>query len=272
MKWLFIFLLLGNVLYFGWELDRQTRMDITPSTTLATRPASAKQLKFLEELDTLPALSSSQIDMPLETLTNLQESSVDLSESNSFLLNEENEDIADLSSYESTLLDFVSPEELTVCFTFGPIANENQATTLRNWFEKNAGRAYQRHTDEQGRQLFWVYLAPQESREEAMATIRTFQNKGVSDYRLIVKGNLQNAISMGLFSSQASVNKRLSELKKKGLKAVVVPYADGKRVYWIDAMLADDKTLLSRVLEEYPAKFSSLPVKCEEIAIDADYS
>ena len=272
MKWLFIFLLLGNVLYFGWELDRQTKMDITPSVSLSSRPESARRLMFLEELDTLPALSASQIDLPLDTLTNLQQSPDEEPENNYLLEEDESDEADELSTYESTLAESALAQELNACFTFGPIADENQALALQNWFENNSGRAYQRHTDEQGRQLFWVYLAPQESREEAMATIRTFENKGVSDYRLIVKGNLQNAISMGLFSSQASVNKRLSELKKKGLKAVVVPYADGKRVYWVDAMLADDEIVLSRVFEQYPSKFSSLPVKCEEIAKDADYS
>ncbi len=272
MKWLFILLLLGNVLYFAFELDRQTRMDITPSTSLATRPASATRLQFLEELDTLPALRAAQIDVPLESLPDLQQFPDQQFQSDSLLQDEESEDLADFSEQESTLPDSAQAQELTACFSFGPIAEESQAAALQNWFASNAGKAYQRHTDEQGRQLFWVYLAPQESREEALATIRTFQNKGVSDYRLIVKGNLQNAISMGLFSSQASVNKRLSELKKKGLKAVVVPYADGKRVYWVDAMLADDEIVLSRVFEQYPSKFSSLPVKCEEIAKDAEYS
>lgn len=74
-----------------------------------------------------------------------------------------------------------------------------------------------RHKDEQSRQLFWVDLAPQDSRQEAIVTIKTIRAKGVEDVRLISGGNLQNAISMGLFSSQTAVNKRLSELEKKRL-------------------------------------------------------
>jgi hypothetical protein len=89
------------------------------------------------------------------------------------------------------------------CFSFGPVADESQATM--------------RHKDEQSRQLFWVDLAPQDSRQEAIVTIKTIRAKGVEDVRLISGGNLQNAISMGLFSSQAAVNKRLSELEKKRL-------------------------------------------------------
>jgi hypothetical protein len=74
-----------------------------------------------------------------------------------------------------------------------------------------------RHKDEQSQQLFWVDLAQQDSRQEAIVTIKTIRAKGVEDVRLISGRNLQNVISMGLFSSQAAVNKRLSELEKKRL-------------------------------------------------------
>ena len=161
---------------------------------------------------------------------------------------------------------------LGACFSFGPIADEIQATGLHDWFSSHGGLAQLRHTDEQGRQLFWVYLSPEESRQEAMTTIRSFQDKGIRDFRLIVKGNLRNAISMGLFSSQAAVNKRLGELKKKGYKPIVVPYSDGKRVYWIDAKLPEDEAVLGKVFNDYPSRFSSIPVNCAEIAIGSDYS
>ena len=158
------------------------------------------------------------------------------------------------------------------CFSFGPVADESQASALTDWFDTYGAQATMRHKDEQSRQLFWVYLAPQDSRQEAIATIKTIQAKGVEDVRLISGGNLQNAISMGLFSSQAAVNKRLSELKKKGLKPVVVPYSDGKRVFWVDAKLPEDERVLGKVFSDYPARFSSIPVKCAEIAIKSDYS
>lgn len=274
MKWFFILLLLMNVLYFGWELDRQTRMEVSNRSSLPKMPGQAKRLQFLEELETPPPLRNTEIDSPLETIsepTDLLSTTTTLNEYEAVAEDDIASDL-DLLSGDSGLSANKEAKGSGACFSFGPIADENQATGLHNWFASHGGTAQTRHTDEQGRQLFWVYLSPQESRQDAMATIRSFQDKGVRDFRLIVKGNLQNAISMGLFSSQATVNKRLSELNKKGYKPVVVPYSDGKRVYWVDAKLPDDGAVLGKVFSDYPSRFSSILVNCAEIAIALDYS
>ena len=105
-----------------------------------------------------------------------------------------------------------------------------------------------------------------------MNVIEVFRDRGIRDFRLISKGDLENAISMGLFSSQASVNRRLQELQKEGFKPVVVPYSDGKRAYWVDAELGGDSELVEQVFNDYPSKFSSVPVNCGEIAFESDYS
>ncbi|MFT5131980.1 MAG: hypothetical protein ACI9SC_000443 [Gammaproteobacteria bacterium] len=272
MKWFFILLLLMNVLYFAWELDRQTRMDVTYKSSLPAVPDQARRLQFLEELETPPLLREMEDPLLIETMSDVEESTSvlaslsqnsDAPEDN--LLVELDSEFPDIDPFVEQII----PGPAT-CFSFGPIADEIQATGLQKWFVTQGATARMRHTDELGRQLFWVYLAPQDSRQDAMATIKSFQDSGVRDFRLIVKGNLQNAISMGLFSNQSSVNKRLNELKKKGYKPVVVPYSDGKRVYWIDAELPQDEAILGKVFNDYPSRFSSIPVNCMEIAMASD--
>ncbi|MCH8846580.1 MAG: hypothetical protein IIC11_07580, partial [Proteobacteria bacterium] len=54
MKWLFIIFLLLNVCYFGWELDRQTRIEVSNSVRPFTVPADVQKLVLLEELENLP--------------------------------------------------------------------------------------------------------------------------------------------------------------------------------------------------------------------------
>ncbi len=272
MKWFFILLLLTNVLYFGWELDRQTRMEVTSRSSLPDLPDQAKRLQFLNELETPPPLRNTELDSPLESIaepTELFSPATVLSDYEAEVDSDNADIFAGQPAVSEAYRDGIVADS---CFSFGPIADENQASGLHSWITSHGGTAQMRHTDEQGRQLFWVYLSPQNSRQDAMVTIRSFRDKDVSDFRLIVKGNLQNAISMGLFSSQASVNKRLRELKKKGYKPVVVPYSDGKRVYWIDTKLPEDEVLLGKIFSDYPSRFSSIPVNCTEIAIAPDYS
>ncbi len=269
MKWLFILLLTSNLVYFGYELDRQTAFDLNGQKSLPVMPLGATELKFLDELETLPPPRNIQLANPLQDLLD-PETSADSTlseiedELGSDALLEQTVEQQDIDETRK-ILEF--DEASSSCFSFGPVAEQQQANGLRDWFSIQGARAGVRHTDEQGRQLFWVYLSPQDSREDAMNTIRSIREKGISDFRLISKGDMQNAISMGVFSSQASVNRRLSELKQQGYKPVVVPYSDGKRVYWVDTQLPDDEILQQKVFNDYPSRFSSVPVNCQEIAI-----
>ena len=45
--------------------------------------------------------------------------------------------------------------------------------------------------------------------------IADLERKGVSDYLLINRNGLKNAISLGVFSSQDAVNRRLTEMTRK---------------------------------------------------------
>ena len=54
MRWIFILLLVANVIYFGWELDRETGIRHRQTASVLPVPASAQQLKLLEELSDPP--------------------------------------------------------------------------------------------------------------------------------------------------------------------------------------------------------------------------
>ena len=101
-----------------------------------------------------------------------------------------------------------------------------------------------------------------------MDTIQELKDRGINDYRLISHGNLENAISLGLFSSQASVNGRLRELEQKGYKPVVVPYYDNKRLFWVDVRLRESNVPLDSVFTGFPSRYNYVPVSCDKIAMD----
>ena len=84
---------------------------------------------------------------------------------------------------------------------------------------------------------------------------------------MISSGDLRNAISLGLFSTQAIVNKRLNELKSKGYQPIVVPYHNAKVIYWVDVKLMGQQNLLNDLFTEYPSRFNSIPMNCSEIAL-----
>ncbi len=291
MKWIFILLLLLNLVYYGWELDRQAKIVIRNFAPPLVIPADARKLALLRELATLPPSKhsrneSDENEVVEESITTGQEDL--LTESDQSAEDDQGDKLTDLEQpaadvmiEEEFVKDLVTslpdisipgiPEKTQfareLCFSYGPFPDDHQTKDLMVWFEARQVSVQQRLEKEKEHQLFWIYLAPQVSRDSAIEAIEELKNKGIKDYRLIETGNLQNAISLGLFSTQASVNKRLNELKNMGYQPIIVPYRDAKAIYWVDVKLINQQNLLTDMFSDFPARFNSVPVKCDEIAL-----
>jgi len=282
MKWLFILLLLANAIYLGWEMDRDTRLQHANVSSGLKIPAGTQKFVLLNELDKLPEkrsqikldneLSMENYDsepvMPIELNPNTEQilSSL-LTETTIAQLNDE--PILNHNSFAEidTGLQFNHEPEKRVCYTYGPIPSQEESSLFSKWLNDRNIRYKERQTDEQGKQLFWIYLAPRESHEKAVAAIKDLRQKGVKDVRLIKEGDLLNAISLGLFSSQAAVNRRLNEIKTKGYQSVVVPYSNGKKIYWFDVAVVQNSDYVNELFSGFPARFKALPVECNTIAM-----
>ena len=161
MKWFLIILLLFNVIYLGWELDREARIKLTHAVSGLSIPDTAKQLTLVSEMSSPPDAHSTE-DM-IEVTSSLQQ---------------QNEDSEQLVSSDELVVDMpdmhlsnLATDGTESCFTFGPLAEIRQVQGLTDWFRSRAVWTQTRHSNKKGRQLFWIYLAPQESRESAVAML-----------------------------------------------------------------------------------------------------
>ena len=263
MRWFFVVLLVFNLVYLGWELDRQLRINQANRAATAI-PDGITRLQLLAELNPKDVVAKRVASQDVQVSDD--DDYIALG-GTTVLGNTGDELVSDLPDFR------LSPSEQdpgqSVCFTFGPVPEETLATGLEDWFRSRRIASRQRFTDEQGRHLFWVYLAPVSSRSGAMDTIEDLKIKGISDYRIITGGNLANAISLGLYSSQASVNDRISELEQKGYTPVVVPYSDGKRIYWVDVLFGKNPDDLDQLVGGFPSRYNYVPVDCAKIDINA---
>lgn len=278
MKWLFILLLLCNVFYFGWEFDQQTRVSISNSTAAIPIPKGTEELKLLSELEEpLALIVSSPVPAPTVSRQG-QQPDAGQNDSESPAGMEDKVGIAEQKNTGMELLASlpgVNVAELskelekaeTLCFTYGPMDDAEESAKLESWFHSRHVSVNHRQTDEKGRQLFWIYLTPRNNRENAVAAIKDLKNKGVTDLRLISSGELVNAISLGLFSTQASVNRRLREIADMGYKPVVIPHYGGRKIHWLDIRLDKKTPVLNEIIDGLPAHYNSVPVTCNEIAI-----
>jgi len=258
MRWLFLVFLVCNVLYFGWQLDMDISMHARNVSNALPVPPTVTRLSLIREMANPPRERSTQ-----DTITTVNGGAT--AQGRDTLPSPAVELVQDLPDIHPAGPS--SQLAKSYCFTYGPLPEQTQATGLNDWFHSRHVGTRVRHTDGQNREFFWIYLAPQESREGAMEVLQELRIKGVSDYRLVRRGNLVNAISLGVFSSQSAVNKRLAEMQSKGYKPVVVPYSGVKRVYWVDVKLESLSGNLEDIFSGYPSRFNSVPVKCDEIDI-----
>lgn len=284
MKWFFILLLLTNVIYLGWEMDRDSQLKRVNVASAIDVPAGTQELILLSELEKLPerrsqikldnelsldnynsepvlpiALNPNTEKMMNSLLTNTSDSAQNTrSEDNRLPTDAFTDNEAERTKASSSK---------SICYTYGPIPNLEESELLSQWLDERGIFYRQRQTDEQGKQLFWVYLTPRESLAQAKAAMKDLKQKGVKDMRLIRQGDLLNAVSLGLFSSQAAVNRRLNEIKTKGYQSVVIPYAGGKKIHWFDVNVVQNEHYVDELFSGFPARFNALPVDCNSIAM-----
>ena len=249
MRWLVILLLVANVIYFGWELDRQSRSDVSNAQSSLAVARGVKKLVLVDELGTPPVLRS-EAEPPPEDVPQAAGESEGLVTQ-----------LPDISVQD------VPAESVEYsCFSFGPLPEEKHAVWLGDWFHARRAWAQSRATRDPDRKLFWVYLT-QKSRAGADVVMADLQKKGIHDYRLINRGDLENSISLGLFSTQATVNDRLKELKEKGYDPIVVPYSNLQQLYWLDVKIPASGSTVDEMFHGFPSRYHSVPVRCDQIAI-----
>ena len=268
MKWAFVVTAVLNLAYFIWEFDRQIRID---AMNAVNQPepfrvsVDAKRLALLSELAELPAAITKNESAP--PITNRRAKTA---EANKGLhLSSRQTNLSMLADFlQTTTMDNLKvtpPQFLSaspVCVSYGPFTDLAQAQNLRNWFDEREITAQQRTTNKASGAMFWVYLFPGGTKETT-AAMENLQRQGITDYQLINQGDLQNTISLGLFSSQIAVSRRLNEIKTKGFKPIVVPHHKSATVHWVDVEIEMSSVDVRKIMaRKYPTSFNFVSFTC----------
>lgn len=113
---------------------------------------------------------------------------------------------------------------------------------------------------------YWVHLPPQASREAAVELVMTLKSKGFDSYVVNQAGEMRNAISVGLFSKQASAEGMRDKLTQAGYPAKIevrenggssttaaTPAASGKlSTFRLRNLDSDQKAKLELLASEWP--------------------
>ncbi|MEZ5460053.1 MAG: hypothetical protein R3E65_12375 [Steroidobacteraceae bacterium] len=204
-KWLAVILLVANAVLFGWLYQRDVTARAREVVAHAPLPASTPGLTLIAELDELPPAKAGSEPGGVR------------------------------SEDTSEVLDHVDAADR--CISVGPFVDTAARDRFRDWIRDYVAQLHSRAESVRERRFFWVYLEPT-SEARAQQSLDDLRDRGVTDTMLIRRGDLKNAISLGLFRSQDSVNRRLAEMSEKGFKPVVVPRFETTERHWVEAQLA----------------------------------
>lgn len=125
------------------------------------------------------------------------------------------------------------------CFRFGPFADaafaEAAAAKLRDSVRKAAVRMIA-----SGGKGWTVWLPPLADRAAAQAMAQKIAATGEKDYYTVNDGAQANAIMLGRYGNEANAQRRLAELRDKGIEAQAQAPQDATSQSWVDVSAAPD--------------------------------
>ena len=115
-------------------------------------------------------------------------------------------------------------------------------------------RLVQRQADEGA--SWWVFMAPRGGRQEAQKKAAELKALGIDDYFIVQEeGPTRNAVSLGVFKTEAAATSRLDALRVKGVKTAQVGVRDtAVQKTWFQVRQADDALVakLREIAQPFP--------------------
>jgi len=274
MNWVVYALLALNLGLLTWNLHTRAATGAMPAPQSGEQTSGAvNQLPLLTELDkdalrlrvtaTVAATPPSQASTagnaaaltaavaPASTTAGADSSATPLVTNVSAVL-QPNPAIAGSTDAEGTDA-VVNAVVSRACLTLGPLGAEAPVADIRTWLQQ-AGAAVDVRIDERREvALYWVYFPPRITRKIAVVEVERLRAEGVTDVIVVPKGDMTNAISLGVFSRTDSRDRRVKEMKQRGYQPAVAPRYRVKRATWIDVSALAGALLDEELQSRWPA-------------------
>ena len=287
MRWLFLLLLVLNVGYLTWELNREHGQ----STVSNTLPKGVERIVLLRELKSekpldeeaiaaqvasaepavtdavqAPVAASSDknaasLDQIEAKKTGIQTAELASAEIPAVVDNETQEDrvqdamSAEMPAEESAQVPVAKPKD-DLCYTLGPFREMKTLRLVPREIKDYVVDASFRSREEQEQTMFRVLLKPVASRKEAKALTREFASKKIKDYFIITEGASKNAISLGYFSSKSRAYRHADRVRKLGFDVIAEPVFSTYTIYWLDYRIKADHEIPQQIFDDHLEKSS----------------
>ncbi|MGH8508635.1 MAG: hypothetical protein ACREVH_07955 [Gammaproteobacteria bacterium] len=272
MKWFVFILLSANILYFSWEYNALLRDAMKKAMHDQPIPQQVESLKLLRELDPpqTPRVSTGPAagEDPGRREENERGSNIGPASGASepttpitALADEQAR--TDSTSTAARSADPVLGQAHDFCFTIGPFADERAANEATSWLSYLNARNWTRQDEKITAKRYWIFIEPTGPEGAARAILEELKSKGVEDYMLFRDSASKGIISLGLYSTEGSLEIRRSELRKKGFDPDVRPRHRVVKQYWVDTIGSENPSLRQQLNEKFGAQWSAR--NCSEL-------
>jgi hypothetical protein len=232
-----------NVLFFGWQwLERESKS--AEFVSEIPQSGTANELRLLSEVD------------PRELLPRAP------------AVGQSTQATASRLRSQSIKVSAAASSAARSCYSLGPIAKDEDVTQLRAWIVAAGGTAQIRLGERRELALYWVYLPPFSTRAEAVHFVQEMDRSGIKDIFVIPRGDMANAVSLGVYARNASLERRLRQLKAKGYDASVLPRYRVEAASWIDAEFSGSKGFAKERFDERFPDIEAIAIACETTLAD----
>ncbi|SFZ77260.1 SPOR domain-containing protein [Chitinimonas taiwanensis] len=234
MKWLFVLLLLGNLLFFAY-----TQLESPPAQVdWRSREVNAAQLRQVAFGASEPAADSSAPAEPTPTPseTPAAEPATSAPAAAPAASEPKTEPKPAVPAVAATPAPPPASPATTAAATppkpSGPLAcfawRNILPADLPNARKRLAalqlgGEVSVQNVGAEGPQRFWVYIPPRGTLADAQKKAEELRGLGVSDFFVVADGSRWNrSVSLGLFSTREAAERRLEAVKQQGVRSAVM--------------------------------------------------
>ena len=229
MRYLIYFLLLANLVYFGWYQYAPRQKPAELAT--ASIPISNHRLVLLSERPvTEPPVEPPEVEAaakaPAEPVT---QPAVVAMETHTVEYKEQ-ADENDVSVREAD----IAPEVVNVapepaCYTVGPVHDKGDVAEISEKLSQHDFQLQVRGGKMREPAGYWVYM-PAMPADKARSIVADLDARGMKDYFI----GRKNHISLGIFSTEKKARKRLKRVKELGYSAELGQRYRNRVVHWLD--------------------------------------
>lgn len=199
MKILFLFFAALNIAFFLWQFS--------------SIPSTSDAQKQLAQNDQVP------------TLVLLREAEAAKNTANT-----------EIKNTQTAMLDSAPnrDKKYTACYSLGPIEQTTLLKSVVSQLQQLQVDIIQRKETRQVVLGHWVFLPSFPTWQDARKKVTELEEKGINDIFILGRGEMKNAISLGLFKKEESAKRRLAQLTKLGIKPHVETQQTTKEITWLD--------------------------------------